>query len=327
MNDDLEQTLKKLPDLMKQREKELERREQELREQKARLEEEYPNHGQSDDVLDLSIGGTPVSVLRRTLTQVDGSMLASKFSGRWDETLTKDAKGKFFIDQNFCIFEPLLDYLRELSSQTELTKFPKSPVFDDDNLQRKFNTMVDYFGMTHGVFPISCYNYDQGQKLVANSSLKEISSSEKTTYWLMPTNDSHKRNVNSYEVSLGQHSTVQIGWAASSFMSECTQPRSDGHIGAGYTTNSVAFDSARGGMVLSSTFTECAGIEAKEGTVIRCEDKGSVWIFDGEAKVSYASFSDDGTEAIHDLTADGGYLLPCITVKGTFHISHIELEF
>jgi hypothetical protein len=200
---------------MKKREQELERREEELKKLKVRLDEEYPNHGQSDDVLDLSIGGTPISVLRRTLTQMDGSMLASKFSGRWDESLTRDAQGRFFIDQNFTLFEPLLDYLRELSSQTELTKFPMSPQFPDSNVRRRFYTMVDYHDMTHGVHPISCYRYDKGKKLVADYPLMDITSSEKTTYWLMPKNESHGRNVNSYEVSLGQHSSLQIGWAKS----------------------------------------------------------------------------------------------------------------
>jgi hypothetical protein len=326
MDDDLEHTLKKLPELMKKREQELERREEELKKLKTRLEEEYPNHGEADDVLDLSIGGTPVTVLRRTLTQIDGSMLASKFSGRWDDSVTKDANGRFFIDQNFYLFEPLLDYLRELSCQTELTKFPRSPTFDDDNLQRKFNTMVDYYGMTLGVFPISCYRYDNGNKLVADYPFMEISSSEKTTYWLMPKDSSHGRNVKSYEISLGQHSTVQIGWAASRDMSTCTEPRSEGHVGAGYSQYSVAFDSARGGMVYTSNFTECPGIEVKEGTVIRCEDKGSIWTFDGEAKVSKASLSLPDTVTISDLLSNISWM-PCITVKGTFRISHIELSF
>ena len=51
------------------------------------------------DVLHLNIGGNLTAVLRRTLTSVEGSMLASRFSGRWDESLEKDRNGNFFIDQ------------------------------------------------------------------------------------------------------------------------------------------------------------------------------------------------------------------------------------
>jgi hypothetical protein len=40
-----------------------------------------------------------IDVLCRTLTSVEGSMLAAKFSGRWDDSLEKDADGNFFIDQ------------------------------------------------------------------------------------------------------------------------------------------------------------------------------------------------------------------------------------
>ena len=75
MDDELEAYLKKLPDLMKKKEKDLERREEELKKTEARLEEKYPNYGKESDVLDLNVGGAFISVLRRTLTQIEGSLL------------------------------------------------------------------------------------------------------------------------------------------------------------------------------------------------------------------------------------------------------------
>jgi hypothetical protein len=328
MEDDLQDTMKKLAELMKNREKDLEIREEELKKLKARLEEEYPNHGQADDVLDLNIGGTPTSVLRRTLTQIDGSMLAAKFSGRWDESLTKDANGRFFIDQDFALFERLINFLRELSCQTESTEFPMSPKFQDMSLQRSFNTMVEYYGLTLGVFPINCYMYDKGKELVVKYRSTAITSSEKTTYLLMPTENSHRRFVKSYEVSLGLHSTVQIGWASPTYRKEAAEFDSEGHVGVGYSESSVAFDSARNAVVFTdddeTILTKCGGIEIKEGTVIRCQDKGSVWMFDGEAKVSQVSLSLPGTILIHCTHIPNA--VPCITIKGTFHISHIQLE-
>ena len=51
------------------------------------------------EVLHLNVGGDLTAVLRRTLTSVEGSMLASRFSGRWDNSLERDRDGNFFIDQ------------------------------------------------------------------------------------------------------------------------------------------------------------------------------------------------------------------------------------
>jgi hypothetical protein len=96
----------------------------------------------------------------------------------------------------------------------------------------------------------------------------------------------------------------------------------------GYSEFSVAFDSARNAVVLTddedTILTKCCGIEIKEGTVIRCLDKGSVWMFDGEAKVSEASLSLPGTVVIDCMHVP--YAVPCITIKGTFRISHIEID-
>lgn len=53
---------------------------------------------QPADVLTLNFGGTKIQVLRKTLTQYDKSMFAAHFSGRWDDSIEKDAEGSFFID-------------------------------------------------------------------------------------------------------------------------------------------------------------------------------------------------------------------------------------
>ena len=48
-----------------------------------------PNLETSSDVLTLNVGGVCMSVLRHTLNTVEGSMLAARFSGRWDDSLDK----------------------------------------------------------------------------------------------------------------------------------------------------------------------------------------------------------------------------------------------
>lgn len=63
MEKTLEDTLKQLPGLFKERERMLEKREKDLALLKKTLEEEHPNSGEPDDVLLLDVGGTPISVL------------------------------------------------------------------------------------------------------------------------------------------------------------------------------------------------------------------------------------------------------------------------
>jgi len=95
----------------------LARLEKSLRDQQAAFEREKEamGRGRPDDVLELNIGGErDTSVLRSTLCAVEGSVLEASFSGRWDANFPKDARGRFFIDYPSAVFEPLLNYLREL---------------------------------------------------------------------------------------------------------------------------------------------------------------------------------------------------------------------
>lgn len=86
----LEDSFKSFTAELLQRAKLLDEREQELAQAKAAFETQaQPNLETSSDVLTLNVGGTCMSVLRRTLTTVEGSMLAARFSGRWDDSLDK----------------------------------------------------------------------------------------------------------------------------------------------------------------------------------------------------------------------------------------------
>lgn len=57
-----------------------------------------------NDVLHLNIGGTKATTLRKTLTSIQDSVLAIKFSGRWDAGMEKDNEGNFLIDQEYFLF-------------------------------------------------------------------------------------------------------------------------------------------------------------------------------------------------------------------------------
>ena len=54
-----------------------------------------------DDIIDLNVGGQKLTTTRSTLCQVEGSLLASMFSGRWEDALKrdKDEKGKLRLQR------------------------------------------------------------------------------------------------------------------------------------------------------------------------------------------------------------------------------------
>lgn len=81
----LDETLANLTLILKQKQQTLEEREHEINRKAAALESaksQLFGDKSPSDVLHLNVGGTCIAVLRRTLTSVEGSMLASRFSGR-----------------------------------------------------------------------------------------------------------------------------------------------------------------------------------------------------------------------------------------------------
>ena len=186
---DLESALKHLPKLVRQREEGLLKREKELKRLQASLEAEHSNMGEPSDVLQLNVGGSCISVLRRTLTQVEGSMLASRFSGRWDESLEKDGEARFFIDQPIDLFLLMINYLRALASATLVAGPPSPPNFTKDRkCEKDFFRMVEYYGMAPGLYPMGIYRLDSAGNttLIACHPNFEIETNEFETFCLLP---------------------------------------------------------------------------------------------------------------------------------------------
>ena len=129
--DSLEDSLGNLQQILRKRVANLEEREREFQRMKKAFEEANPNLGNASDVLRLNVGGTRVDVLRSTLTSVEDSMLAARFSGRWDDSLEKDSDGNFFIDQPIDVFLPMIDYLRAQACMTPKACPVKSPHLRD----------------------------------------------------------------------------------------------------------------------------------------------------------------------------------------------------
>ena len=156
----LDEALTNLPNLLAKRRKLLDEREKELKKAADKLEQEKASLGSGDasDVIHLNVGGTLMATLRSTLTYVEGSLLASRFSGRWDDTIAKDKYGHFFVDQSFELFQLMIDFIRSKQNhKNDSAIAPEPPSLSDfANNQRKyddFKLMVAYFGVSSVFFP------------------------------------------------------------------------------------------------------------------------------------------------------------------------------
>ena len=107
-----------------------------------------------DDIIDLNVGGQRLSTTRSTLCQVEGSLLASMFSGRWEDSLKRDKDGAVFFDFNAQHFVLILDYLRQKKIASPENPAPL-PKVSEDQLQ-SFTNLVEYLGLNDDIVPTSC---------------------------------------------------------------------------------------------------------------------------------------------------------------------------
>ena len=119
---------------------------------------------QGGDILKLDLGGErTVKTLRSTLTLAIGSKLAAMFSGRNDESLPKSKDGSFFIDRTPELFQPLLDFLRDLSSMVPEDATnplpPMTPSFKDPKDEASFRRMVDSYNLTNVLYNYEIYEF------------------------------------------------------------------------------------------------------------------------------------------------------------------------
>ena len=104
-----------------------------------------------NDIIHLNIGGQKLTTKRSTLCQVENSLLATMFSGRWEESLERDQDGAVFLDFNPQYFVLILDYLRE-KRIAQLGKPIPLPKVADDQLER-FNNLLQYLGLNDEIVP------------------------------------------------------------------------------------------------------------------------------------------------------------------------------
>ena len=98
-----------------------------------------------DDIINLNVGGTKMTTKRSTLCQVKGSLLASMFSGRWEDSLSRDKDDCIFFDWNPQHFILILEYLRGKTIATPKNPSPLPKIPDDQ--MKSFQNLVDYLGL------------------------------------------------------------------------------------------------------------------------------------------------------------------------------------
>ena len=331
-------------------------------------------------------GENTCSTLRKTLCLFGNSALASKFSGRWDDRIEKDKDGNFFIDQPVELFRPLLNYLRaksdEASYQTNdsfinhhgASNIP--PVLSpkvEDRLWYDFIRMIECYGLTEGVFPTTI-NIHRGNPDKASiiKSLTDpntiVSTKQWSTFIMKPYG--HNREIKSFEIELGNVESPCIGWAK--IQDKCFnkkdlfipyinnddnnccrsakgvgQDKQSVALGLGYSSKD-SNNEEKVGISLNGTFISLdnGAIEFKQGTKIRCEDRGNKW-YVNDALVAVgsntsirnknefmckngiipnASSATNGLSIITEFDLNIVNLVPAFSGKGDWRVTKVELD-
>jgi len=345
-------TLSTLAQEIEEKEKDLEAREDELRRDKEALEKDrlVVYHGtNSNDVLKINIGGTIVSVLRRTLTAIPGSMLASKFSGRWDDSIERDADGNFYIDQDYEMFWYVIHHLRNMANGDGVIPQKSPKIRDGEKFQTiDFYRMLEYYGLMDGFYPVTLRSHKNGSTQLLNS--RSFDKSEFTTLTLVPVG--HNRKIKTYEVTLGQVEHIELGWIHTG----CTKRSYNSFKDIDYqeeyglhdTPKVVALD-----VIDSSLFTvltafkrekneyvqnpresrfECDSLDMLEcsvGTIVRMES-GKVWYVNGDQVASltekeWSEFHNNNMTSTHGGEVNSSYV-PIISMIGSIEITSVTFH-
>ena len=104
-----------------------------------------------NDIIELNVGGHKLTTRRSTLCQVEGSLLASMFSGRWEDSLERGKDGAIFFDFNPQYFLVILDYLRAKKIATPENPAPLPKVAEEQ--AKSFNNLLEYLGLSDEIVP------------------------------------------------------------------------------------------------------------------------------------------------------------------------------
>jgi hypothetical protein len=307
------------------REKNLDWREMKLRDRERQLEEAVRSGNKGTfaglggaepndfDVLNLNIGGrTEVAVLRRTMTLIEGSLLASKFSGRWDDALEKDRHGNIFVDQPPELFLQVVNFLRAKACETPKTTIVKPPEPSEDLCRLQFNS----WNISNGDNALDWQRLADRDQEPSSISVKTDAFA---TFDLVPVR--HSRSVVSYEVTLLKVKAAHIGWRRESTLTS----RDSTHLllesgpekGIGDVEHTIGLDCCNTGILNDGHFIKLNGIEINDHANIR--------LVSGLKKLEIYVDGDSVDMGLLALKTNGRNI-PCFSVHGELRISAIELE-
>jgi len=103
-----------------------------------------------EDVVDLNVGGQPMSTTRAVLCSAEGSLLAGMFSGNFDDGHKRDKEGRIFLDVDPPLFSKLLSHLRlrRIASPDCPAPLPLVP----EELRPEYEMLVKYFGLENFMY-------------------------------------------------------------------------------------------------------------------------------------------------------------------------------
>ena len=338
---------------LEERERALEQREEALRKALEGVEHEKRLMAgcTPGDVLRLNIGGTKCHASRKTLCIYEKSLLAARFSGRWDDSIDKDEDGCFFIDHPPELFMPLLNYLRAKAIEMPRDQFTiprpslrsaleKDSAHDMIQLENKvlladFKRMVEYYGLTNFVFPQQwrflggaapclCQAFGGAEPSVECSGFTTLGlqgncADHAVILAIQDPNEEYcRRFVKDFEVVLDDVERPQIGWYNPQDFK--TNPPDQG---IGEKGTSIALDGVRGGVVfLGDLRVRVPQLSLGAGSVVRCEVRGGTfhWRVDGE-EVAVLDSTTLNLNEVQSSILRSNLMRPGISGKGKWHIS------
>ena len=106
---------------------------------------------QGSDKIHLNVGGTEMYALRETLTKIKGSRLEALFSGRWEDQLLHDDKGRVFIDMDARYFKKIVEHLElmETNKDGRAEEVPNWPKLPNATEQRVLELYLDLFHLSN----------------------------------------------------------------------------------------------------------------------------------------------------------------------------------
>jgi len=100
---------------------------------------------QTDEVVELNVGGQLMSTSRAVLCSAEGSLLAGMFSGNFDSGHRRDKDGRIFLDVDPPLFSKLLSHLRlrRIASPECPAPLPLVP----EEVKPEYEMLIRYFGL------------------------------------------------------------------------------------------------------------------------------------------------------------------------------------